>query len=113
MIILQVSKILVTNPLKPLFWYEYLTLRLGVMINFGWVTTASILSVSICFKKFETPFSHESVWAICILCVAFVIYTVNSVLYGQPFYQAVFAYVNFALFDRFNKSYKSIDGDEQ
>lgn len=99
-----------TNPPKPLYWREYLTLRLGVMINLGWVTTASILSIAVCFKKFGTPFSQESVWAICVLCVAFVIYTVNSVLYGQPLYQGVFVFVNFCLFDRFSKDYKSSHG---
>jgi hypothetical protein len=73
------------------------------VINFGWVTVASILGVSVCLKKFEVNFSHESIWAIAILSVALVIFTINSILYGQLLYGGVFVYVNFTLYDKYKK----------
>lgn len=82
------------------------------MLNFGWVTLASILGVAVCLRKFQTKFEREDIWAISLLCIAFVITTVNSVLYGQFLYQGVFAYTNFCLFDRFNKLYRSAERSE-
>lgn len=97
---------MVTNPVKPLFIREILALRVAILINFGWVTVASILGVSVCFKKFETPFTNESIWAIAILCVAFLIFTFNSIKYGGFLYGGVFVYVNFTLYDKYTKLYR-------
>ena len=83
---------------------EIFTLRVAVLINFGWVTIASILGVAVCFKKFKTHFSNEEVWAIVILCVALVIFTVNSVLYGDFLYGGVFVYTMICLFAMYKKN---------
>lgn len=97
---------MVTNPAKPLYLREILVLRVAILINFGWVTVASILGVSVCFKKFEVPFTHESIWAIAILCVAFLIFAFNSYKYGGFLYGGVFVYVNFTLFEKYNRRYR-------
>ena len=94
---------MLTNPLRPLYIREILTLRVAIMINFGWVTIASILGVAVCFKKFRTHFDHESTWAIIILCIALVIFTINSILYGQILYGGVFVYAMFCLNQYYRK----------
>ena len=78
-------------------------MQTAIILNFGWVTVACILGVAVCFKKFETNFSHESVWAICVFALALAVFTVNSVLYGQLLYGGVFSYVNFCLYAKYKK----------
>ena len=82
---------------------EYLTIRIGIAINFGWVTVASILSIAVTFKKFRTDFpGRESSWAIAMLVIAACIFIANSFTQFELFFSAVYVYVLFTLWDRFD-----------
>lgn len=102
----KVAKNMLSNPAKPLFLREIFTVRVAVLLNFGWVTVASILAFSVCFKKFQTPFANESIWAIAILCVALFIFVLNSVLYGGFIVGGVFVFVNVTLFSKYTELYE-------
>lgn len=103
---LQVAKNLVSNPEEPLYLWEIITLRTAIYLNFGWVTVASILSIAVCFKKFETEFKEEVIWAIAVLAAAYLIFTINSIIYGGFIVGGVFVFVNFMLFDKYNRQYE-------
>lgn len=93
---------MLNNPARPLYWREYLVIKPAIVINGGWVTVASFLGLGVCFKKFEVSFSHESIWAIVGLIVLLCVYTANSWVYGGFLFGAVFVFVNFCLFDKYN-----------
>jgi hypothetical protein len=72
------------------------------MINFGWVTCASILSVTTTMIYFEMDLIGDNVlWAISVIVVAYAIFYLAAIIYGHFFYGLVFVYFNFALFLRY------------
>lgn len=94
---------LVTDHKKPLNLIEIGTLRVAMLINFGWSTIACVLGVSVCFKKFETHFDNEAAWAISVLAIIFCVFTANSWIYGQLLYGGVFVFASFSLYDKYNR----------
>ena len=102
------SKIILTNCTNELYLGEKMTIYVAIMINFAWVTIASIVAVAVTFKKFEVNFNHESTWAIGVLCIAFCIFSYSSWLYGELLYGGVFVcyikhiYIFRTFFDTYN-----------
>lgn len=85
-----------------------MTIRIGIAINFGWVTTASILGIAVTFKKFNTSFyGRESSWAIAIITIATLIYTAIAFTRKEAITPAVFVYVNFTLWGYYNNFIKN------
>jgi uncharacterized membrane protein YdbT with pleckstrin-like domain len=69
------------------------------MINYGWITIASILSVTTSLKYFEVElYGYEVLWAVGIIVVAYAIFYLSAIIYGHFFYGIVFAFYNFCLF---------------
>ena len=102
------AHIYLRNPLNPPNIKEYLTIKIGIALNFGWVTAASILSIAVCFKKFETDFgTHEETWAIAVLCLAACIFLFDAIMNGGLLFSLVFVYFNITCFDRLNSQGKS------
>ena len=90
------------RPENRLGCFESFTLYLAVMINFGWVTCASILSVTTTLIFFEIDLPGDDVlWGICVIVVAYAIFYLAAIIYGHFFYGVVFVYFTFALFLRY------------
>ena len=84
-------------------WIENLTLRYGIAINAGWVTLASLMSVSVALKRFRISFpGKESLWGVLTLTMAAGIYIANSVLGYHFAFTLVFVYACFSLFLKYN-----------
>ena len=97
------AHIYLNNPLNPPNIQEYLTIKIGIALNFGWVTCASILSIAICFKKFQTNFGgYDEICAIIVLCIAACIFLFDAIINGGFLYSLVFVYFNMTLFARYN-----------
>lgn len=60
--------------------FEMFVMRVGFSIYSGWVTAATILNVTFCFKKGGVDISdeNEEIWGVIILYVAFAVYVVAS-----------------------------------
>jgi translocator protein len=83
---------------------NFIGLRMGFSVYSGWVTSATILNVSIMLKAFgvnETDMAglDEAMVGIVILIIAECIYIGASLYFSNPLYASVFIWVLFAIRD--------------
>lgn len=82
--------------------FETFTLYPAVMLNFGWVTIASTLSVSVALLKFEMEFPGDDVlWAVASLAIVYSLFFLSALIYNTFLYGMVFVYYSFCLFLRY------------
>ena len=87
------------RPENDLNCFETLTLYIAVMLNFGWVTIATILSITTTLIKFEVDLPGDDViWSVLILMIAYGLFYLSSILYHNFIYEMVFVAFNFTLF---------------
>ena len=73
-----------------------------IVLNLGWIILASILSIGVALKSFNIKVNNEYIWAISGLGAIYLVYAINSYLYGDFLFGGVYAYFCFALFDKYN-----------
>jgi len=96
-------------------WCEFVSLRLGLSIYSGWLTTALILNITYTLKcfGFKDPALgsfDEECWTILILWVAFFIYNVVTYVEDNAAYGCVFIWVIFAIMKNLNENRPELEG---
>lgn len=97
---------ILTNPANPMKPIEHFTITIAVGMNTAWVILATLLGIAVCFKKFNTSISGESIWAIVALALVFCISAFESYRTGYLPFCWVLPFFCFALFDRYNQLIK-------